>query len=165
MTDIVKEAKEKDIVVTCVFDAPVERVWKAWTDPEQVMRWWGPVGFTSPIARMDFHEGGTSLVCMRSPEGQDFYNTWEYLKIVPFERFEFIQNFVDKDGRKADPVSHGLPHDFPQDVRTVVTFKALSDNKTEMIVTEYGYTSDKMFDLSKTGLEQCLGKVKESLKQ
>jgi len=77
---------------------------------------------------------------------------------------EFIQNFADKEGKKADPVAHGLPPDFPQDVRTTVTFKALGDNKTEMTVTEYGYTSDQMFDLSRAGLEQCLDKMAESLK-
>lgn len=74
MTDITKNVKKKDLVVTRVFDALVDLVWKAWTDPEQVMRWWGPEGFTSPVAMIDFREGGTSLVCMRSPEGQDFYN-------------------------------------------------------------------------------------------
>jgi len=128
------------------------------------MRWWGPAGFTSPLAKIDFREGGTSLVCMRSPEGQDFYNTWTYRKIVPMRLIEFIQNFADKEGKKADPVAHGLPPDFPQDVRTTVTFKALGDNKTEMTVTEYGYTSDQMFDLSRAGLEQCLDKMAESLK-
>lgn len=70
------ETKTRDLVVTRVFDAPVERAWKAWSDSEHVKRWWGPEGFTSPVARMDFREGGTSLVCMRSSEGQDFYNTW-----------------------------------------------------------------------------------------
>ena len=165
MTDITKNVKKKDLIVTRVFDAPVDLVWKAWTDPEQVMRWWGPESFTSPVARIDFREGGTSLVCMRSPEGQDFYNIWEYRKIVPMELIEFIQNFADKDGKKADPAAHGLPTDFPQDVRTTVTFKAKGDNKTEMTVTEYGYMSDQMFDLSRAGLEQCLDKMAESLKQ
>ena len=42
-----------DVVVTRVFDAPVEEVWKAWTDSEKVMRWWGPTGFTAPVARID----------------------------------------------------------------------------------------------------------------
>ena len=45
------------------FDAPVARVWKAWREADQVMRWWGPVGFTSPRRKMNFREGGTTLVC------------------------------------------------------------------------------------------------------
>jgi uncharacterized protein YndB with AHSA1/START domain len=70
------------------FSAPIELVWKAWTDPEYVMRWWGPDYFTSPSAKIDFREGGTSLVCMRAPVdfgGQDMYSTWVYQKIVPMQ--------------------------------------------------------------------------------
>ncbi len=159
------ESKKRDLVVTRLFDAPVEQVWKAWSDPEHVMRWWGPEGFTSPTAEMDFREGGVSLVCMRAPKefgGQDLYNTWAYKKIVPMQQIEFILNFADKDGTRVDPVAIGLPPDIPQDVRHVVTFQAKGDNKTEMTVTEYGYTSDQVFDISKAGLEQCLDKMAAS---
>ena len=154
-----KNVKKKDLVVTRVFDAPLEQVWKSWTDPELVMHWWGPTGFTSPVARIDFREGGTSLVCMRSPEGQDLYNTWTYRKIVPMERIEFVQRFSDKDGRTIEPAEIGLPPDIPREVPHVVTFEARGDNKTEMTVTEYGYTSDQVVDISRAGLEQCLDKM------
>jgi hypothetical protein len=50
------------------------------------MQWWGPEGFTCPVAKMDFREGGTSLVCMSSPEYGDLYSNWEYQKIVPMQR-------------------------------------------------------------------------------
>ena len=60
----IQSVKKMDLVVTRVFDAPVEAVWKAWTDAEQVKKWWGPDGFTAPVAKLDFREGGTSLVCM-----------------------------------------------------------------------------------------------------
>jgi uncharacterized protein YndB with AHSA1/START domain len=53
---------KRDLVVTRLFDAPIEQVWKAWSDPEYVRRWWGPEGFTSPLATIDFREGGISLV-------------------------------------------------------------------------------------------------------
>jgi uncharacterized protein YndB with AHSA1/START domain len=155
----------KDIVVSRTFDAPVGDVWKAWSEPDHVRRWWGPAGFTSPSAEMDFREGGTSLVCMRAPEefgGQDFYNTWTYQKIVPMQRIEFIVNFADENGRRVDPVTVGLTSDVPQEVRHVVTFKPVGDNKTEMTVTEYGYTSEHQFELSKAGLEQCLDKMAAS---
>src|SRR5688572_4732752 len=108
----------RDLVVTRVFAAPVDLVWKAWTDPEYVMRWWGPDHFTSPSAKMDFREGGTSVVCMRAPKdfgGQDMYSTWVYQKIVPLKRIEFIQNLADKDGNPIDPANLGLPSEFPRD--------------------------------------------------
>lgn len=158
-----QKSETKDLVVTRTFDAPVAEVWKYWAESEYVKKWWAPTGFTTPLARMDFREGGTSLVCMRAPGGQDFYSTWTYRKITPMKLIEYIHNLADKDGKKADPVKVGLPADFPQDVRNVITFKTVGDNKTEMTVTEYGYMSDQWFNLSKTGLEQCLDKMAAAL--
>ena len=154
--------QKHDLVITRVFDAPIELVWRAWTEPEHVMQWWGPTYFTCPSAEIDFREGGTSLVCMRAPKefgGQDMYSTWAYIKIVPLERIEYIHNLADKDGNKVDPVDMGLPADFPQDQRHVVTFKALSDNRTELTVTEYSWTVGHMMEMSQMGMEQCLDKM------
>jgi uncharacterized protein YndB with AHSA1/START domain len=95
--------EKRDLVVTRVFDAPVERVWTAWTEPEQVKRWWGPHGFTAPVAKMDVREGGTSLVGMRSPEGQVMYNTWTYEEIVPMKRLLSLVRFADEEGNAVDP--------------------------------------------------------------
>lgn len=154
-----KPLAKKDLVITRTFDAPVARVWRAWAAPEEVKRWWGPTGFTSPVAAINFEEGSTSLVCMRSPDGQDFYNTWTYQKIKPMERIEFVLDWADKTGKRIDPATLGLPPDMPRDVKHLITFRALAPNKTEMTITEYGYTSDQQFELSKAGLEQCLDKM------
>ena len=156
--------KNRDLVVTRVFAAPIELVWKAWTEPEYVMRWWGPDYFTSPSAEIDFREGGTSLVCMRAPKefgGQDMYSTWVYQQIVPMERIEFIQNLADKDGNQIDPASLGLPPEFPRDMRTVVTFKDLGNDKTEMTVTEYDMPAadTEMGRNAEIGLNQSLDKM------
>lgn len=158
----------RDLVVTRVFAAPVDLLWKAWTDPEYVMLWWGPEHFTSPSAKMDFREGGSSLVCMRAPEdfgGQDMYSTWVYQKIVPLERIEFIQNLADKDGNQIDPANLGLPPEFPRDTRTIVIFKDLGNGKTEMTVTEYNMpTADtEMGKNAELGLNQSLDKMAVSL--
>ena len=159
-----KATKKRDLIVARVFEAPIELVWKAWTEPEYVMRWWGPDHFSSPSAKIDFREGGTSLVCMRAPKdfgGQDMYSTWVYQKNVPMERIEFIQNLADKDGNKIDPANMGLPPEFPRDTRTVVTFKNLDNGKTEMTVTEYGMpTSDtEIGKNAEIGLNQSLDKM------
>ena len=154
--------KKLDLVITRVFDAPIEEVWKAWSDPEYVMRWWGPDFFTSPSAKMDFREGGTSLVCMRAPKnlgGRDMHSTWAYKRIVSLQSIEYIHNLADKDGNKADPITLGMPPDFPKDQRNTVTFEIVGDNKTQMTVTEYGWTEGQMMELSKMGLEQCLNKM------
>ena len=155
----IQSVKKMDLVVTRVFDAPVEAVWKAWTDAEQVKKWWGPDGFTAPVAKLDFREGGTSLVCMSSPEYGDMYSTWKYVEIVPMRRIEYIHNLADKIGNKIDPTVVGMPADFPQDQLNVVTFKAVSDDMTEITVTEYDWTVGQMVEMSKMGLEQCLNKM------
>ena len=152
---------KKEIVYTRVFNTPVESVWKAFTNPELVMRWWGPEKFTSPSAKIDFHEGGTTLVCMRAPKefgGQDWYNIWTYRKIVPMERIEYIQNLSDEFGNMTDPVKLNMPPDFPKDTETIVTFKKLEGNKTEMTFMEYA-DFGQMEEVAKIGLEQCLDKM------
>lgn len=156
-----------NMVITRIFDASVEQVWKAWSESEQVKRWWGPVGFTCPVANMDFREGGTSLVCMKAPAeygGQEMYNSWTYTRIVPMERIEFVQHFADAQGNKVAPATQGLPPEIPFEVPHLLTFKALDGNKTEFSVTEFGYPSAQLVEMSKSGMEQCLDKLAESLK-
>ena len=156
------DSETYNVVVTRVFDAPFQRVWEAWSDPDDVKQWWGPIGFTCPLAQMDFREGGTSLVGMRAPQeygGQDLYNTWTYNKIEPHGRIEFIHRFTGQNGTMLDPAQIGIPPGVPKEVRHVILFKALDKNQTEMTVTEYGYATAEARDLSKLGMEQCLDKM------
>jgi uncharacterized protein YndB with AHSA1/START domain len=156
-------ATTHEVRISRTFDAPVESVWNAWTQPEQVMRWWGPTGFTSPLAEMDVREGGTSLVCMRSPDGHDLYNTWTYRKVVPLQRMEFVQRFSDQHRNQLDPGDLGLPPGIPAEVPHVVTFEAVGDQQTELSVTEYGYPSQQLAELSRAGMQQVLDKLARSL--
>ena len=80
----------------------------------------GPQGFTSPLCRMDFREGGTTLVCMRSDQGWEVYNTWTYSSIEPMERIEFVQRFADSDGNPVAPADLGMPPAIPEQVRHVL---------------------------------------------
>src|SRR6185503_10606312 len=156
----------RDLVITRVFDAPVERVWKAWTDPNYVMRWWGHTGFTSPSCKIDFREGGKFLFHMRAPKdfqgGQDFYTSGVYKKIVRNKLIEFSQGLSDKDGNRVDPVKMGMPPDFPKEIPSALAFKAVG-NKTELTAAEYGWTIGQMRDMSEAGLSQCLDKLAEAL--
>ncbi len=150
-----------DVVVSRTFNAPVAEVWKAWREPELVKQWWGPEVFTCTLANMDFRVGGTSLVCMNSPEfgGQDLYNTWTYEEIVPMKRLVYILRFTDKDGKAFNPADMGMPTGIPQEVRNVNIFNDLGNGKTELAITEYTYTTEQAHKLSKMGLEQCLDKM------
>ncbi len=148
-----------NMTLTRTFDAPVEVVWKAWSTADQVMRWWGPTHFTSPLCTMDFREGGTTLVCMRTPDGHDMYNTWRYHHIVPMERIEFVQHFSDVNGNIIDPSAAGLPEGIPAEVPHVLTFTPTSDGKTDFTVTEFGYATQEVVEMSSGGMSQCLDKM------
>jgi uncharacterized protein YndB with AHSA1/START domain len=153
----------KQVEVTRIFNAPVEMVWKVWTDPELVKRWWGPKHYISPVAKIDFQEGGKSLVSMKAPKemgGQEFYSIWKYVKIIPLQTIEFIQSLSDKEGNKTDPVKLGMPSDFPIDIKTVVTLREIANNKTEMTVTEYA-NFGTISNFAQIGLEQSLEKMAE----
>lgn len=148
-----------NVVVNRVLDVPPSKAWEAWTESSRVHQWWGPAGWTAPVAKMDVRVGGSSLVCMRSPEGHDMYNTWTYQKIVPESRLEFVNHFADSSGNHLSPSQLGLPPGIPDEVRHVITFQDLGDGRTEMTITEFGYASEETAALSKLGMEQCVDKM------
>ena len=154
--------KTYEVVVSRIIDAPVELVWKAWTDPEQVMRWWGPQYYTSPFCKIDLREGGKYIFAMRAPAdqgGQDSYTAGVYKKIVPMERLEFTQVLSDQDGNPVDPGQVGMPPDFPKEILTVVTFRRIRPDMTELTVTEYGWTPGMMMVFSLAGMHQSIDKA------
>jgi uncharacterized protein YndB with AHSA1/START domain len=148
-----------EVVVTRRLEAPPERVWRAWSDPDEVKGWWGPQGFTSPMCRMDFREGGTTLVSMRSDQGWEVYNTWTYHSIHPTSRIEFVQRFADADGNAVAPVELGMPPGIPGEVRHVVTLTPVGETATELTVHEFGYADEPTAEISKAGMEQCIDKM------
>ena len=161
MSDNQFVAPKKDLVVTRIIDARVERVWKAWTDPERVMRWWGPEDYTSPSCKIDLRVGGKYIFCMRAPAyqgGQDSYTAGEYVQIVPMERLVFTQGLADKNGNPIDPAAIGMPPDFPKELLTTVVFKSKGD-MTELTITEQGWTGGQMFVFSLAGMHQCIDKL------
>lgn len=149
--------EKRDLVVTRVFDARPSSG-SGRHEPEEVKRWWGPHGFTAPVAKMDVRQGGTSLVGMQSPEGQVMYNTWAYEEIVPMKLLVYIVRFADEEGNAVDPVAQGLPAEMPKEVRNEVVFTDVG-GRTEITVTEFDWTVGQMMEMSKLGLEQTFDKM------
>ncbi len=92
-------ADERELVITRVFDAPRSLVFKTWTQPEHLARWWGPQGFTIVSCEMDVRPGGGWRRCMRSPEGTLHTKRGVYREIVVPERLVFTYADVDAAGR------------------------------------------------------------------
>jgi uncharacterized protein YndB with AHSA1/START domain len=120
------------MVVTRVFDAPRELVWKAWTDPKYVVQWWGPKGFTSPVCKMDFRVGGKSLLCMRTPDGQEGWNAVEYHEIVPLEKIVSSMYFSDSQGNKIEPAELGIENEAIDGAYDVTIFEDLGNSQTKL---------------------------------
>jgi len=124
--------KTERMVVTRVFDAPRELVWKAWTDPKYVMQWWGPKGFTAPVCKIDFRVGGKFLCCMRAPDGQEGWNGGEYHEIVPHEKIVYSMYFADSEGNKVDPAQYGIEYEAIDAARDVVIFEDVGNGQTRV---------------------------------
>jgi uncharacterized protein YndB with AHSA1/START domain len=153
-----------DILITRTFDAPRELVWKAWTEPERFMRWWGPAEFTSPSCRMDLRVGGSYLFCMRAPDGKDYWSTGVFREITPPERLVFTDSFADEQGN-AVPASHyGMGGDWPEEILIAVTFED-QGGKTRMTMRQTGIPAGEMSELTQAGWQGSFDKLAESLKQ
>ncbi len=84
-----EDTSAREIVITRTFDAPRELIWEAWTDPEQVVHWWGPRGFTTTIHEMDVRPGGVWRHTMRGPDGTEYPKKSVFLEVVKPERIVF----------------------------------------------------------------------------
>ena len=90
---------ERELVITRVFDAPRELVWKAWTEPERMARWWGPRGFTTPVCELDVRPGGAIRIVMHGPDGAEHPMTGVFREIVKPERLVFFSAALDEEGK------------------------------------------------------------------
>lgn len=86
MTDQPKIRDAHELVLSMVLDAPRDKVWRCWTEPELLKQWFAPKPWTTPHAELDVRPGGANLVVMRSPEGNDMPCPGVYLEVVPHER-------------------------------------------------------------------------------
>jgi len=97
------QPEERVLVITRIFDAPRELVWKAWTEPERMVRWLGPRGFISTILEADFRPGGAYRFHMRSSEGTDHWQQGIYREIVKPQRLVSTFVWADAEGKPTRP--------------------------------------------------------------
>jgi len=148
----------KDLVVERIFEAPRERVWQAWTDPELFMRWWGPSTFTSPTCQMDVRPGGRYVWSMRDPDGNDYYSAGSFLEVVPPERLVYTDSFADKDGNIISPSAYGMGDDFPEVITVTVTLEDLGQ-RTKMRTVFSGMVDGPASEMTAAGYNESLDKL------
>lgn len=153
----------QELVVERVLDAPRERVWEAWTDPEHVKKWWGPKDFTAPSIESDFREGGSYLYCMKGPDGQEYWSTGTFREIVPMERIVVTDSFADEKGNVVSPEHYGMPGEHPMEGAVTVTFEDLDGAQTRLTVRYEGMAPGEMRDLAEAGWNETLDKLAATL--
>ena len=89
----VAPVSDRDLILTRIIDAPREKVFRAWTEPELLKQWFAPMPYTTPVAEIDLRPGGANLIVMRGPEGNEMPNRGVYLEVVDNERLVFTDAY------------------------------------------------------------------------
>lgn len=146
-TVIQKDTVKKQLIITREFKAPVELVWRAWTEPEMLDEWWAPKPWKTETLKMDFREGGSWLYYMKGPEGEKHYCRADYTKITPYKNYQGFDAFCDEKGNVAKdmPITEWNVSFSSSPAGTCVlvenTFSELSDmEKTIEMGFEQGFT-------------------------
>ena len=85
---------DRELVLSRLIDAPREKLFLAWTEPELLKQWFAPLPYTTPIAELDVRPGGANFIVMRDPQGNDLPNRGIYLEVVKNERLVFTDAYV-----------------------------------------------------------------------
>lgn len=109
MTENNANTANREIVTTRVLNAPRDLVFKAWTDPDQLVQWWGPKGFTNSFHELDMRPGGIWRFVMHGPDGVDYQNKSVFVEVVNHERivfdhvsgprFQVVATFAEQAGK------------------------------------------------------------------
>jgi len=118
-SSIAAESAERELVISRVFNAPRDLVWKAFTEPERLQHWWGPKGFTTRVHKMELRPGGVFFYSQRTDDGREMYGKWVYREIVAPERLVIVSSFTDD---KENLVRHPLSANWPLEMLGVSTF-------------------------------------------
>ena len=142
---------DRDLVITRIFDAPRDLVWKAWTEPERITQWLAPKGFTIPMAEGELRAGGRWRQAMVTPDGQELRLGGVYREITPPERLVFTHAWDDE---------HGNPgHE------TTVTVELIDlGSRTEMRFRQGEFKSIESREGHEGGWSECFDRLEEILR-
>ena len=104
-TNVVTDTAARTITVSRTFDATRERIFRAFTAPEQLARWWGPEGWQTETRAHELAPGGVWLYVMRGPDGTESWGKTTYLEVTPPSRLVYSDAFTDTEGN----IVEGMP--------------------------------------------------------
>jgi uncharacterized protein YndB with AHSA1/START domain len=142
---------ERDLILTRLIDAPRDKLYRAWTEPELLKQWFAPAPYTTPHAELDVRVGGANAVVMRSPDGNDIPCSGVYLEVVPNQRLVFTDAYT----RAWEP--SGKPF-----MTVILTFEQEGD-KTRYTARVRHWTSEDREAHEKMGFHQGWGQCADQL--
>jgi uncharacterized protein YndB with AHSA1/START domain len=128
---MIAEQTAREFVISRTFDAPRDLVWKAWTERDQLMRWFGPKRFTMTAGSVDLRPGGVMHYGLRGPDGTEIWGRFVYREVAPPERLVMVNSFSDTAGGIT---RHPFDPAWPLELLTRTTFEE-RDGKTTVTVT------------------------------
>lgn len=134
---------QQAVVLERSFDAPIDLIWRLWTDPEHFKAWYGPKGATIPFAKMDVRVGGTRLVCLEMTFANGPMQMWfagEYLEVVEFERLVYTEFISNELGDRPAPSGTGRA-DSPLTTEVRIEFVDLG-GRTKQVLTHTGIPAE-----------------------
>ena len=157
-----RESLQNDIVINRVFDLPISKVWKAWTDADEFKKWWGPKDFTCPSSKMEAKVGGKYLSCMRGPDGKEYWSTGVVKELVPERKLVVTDSFSDEKGNITSGSEYGLPGNWPKELLISVYFEE-ADGATKLKLRHEGVPTE-MRDECINGWHESLDKLETNIK-
>jgi uncharacterized protein YndB with AHSA1/START domain len=147
MTDT---ATAQHIEITRVYDAPRELVWRAWTEPDELVQWWGPPGWSTPLetVTMDVRPGGEFRLTSVSDDGTEMPVAGVYREVVEQERL-----VLDEPAEQA----------WHEGSESVVTFTDLGGGRTEVVIRAIVQTTDEMRENAERGMRATFDRLGEHL--
>ncbi|MET0262807.1 MAG: SRPBCC family protein [Rariglobus sp.] len=143
---------DRELVLTRVLNAPREKVYRAWTDPTLITQWFTPPPYLTVAAEMDVRPGGSSLIVMQSPEGQQIPNRGIYLEVVPNERLVFTDAYTSAWEPSEKPFMTGI-----------LTFEDAGNGQTRYTARVRHWTVSDRDEHEKMGFHQGWGTATDQL--
>jgi uncharacterized protein YndB with AHSA1/START domain len=128
-SNMIEPGADREVLIIRSFDAPRERVWRAWTELEHLKQWHAPRGCEIHFERFDFREGGGFLSCIRNPAFGECWCLGTYLEIEAPERIVYKMALADAEGNLVDSVAAGHGSEWPAETIVTLSF-AEEDGKT-----------------------------------
>jgi uncharacterized protein YndB with AHSA1/START domain len=153
-------ASQNDIVINRVFDLPISKVWRAWTEAEEFKKWWGPEGFTCPSSKMEAKVGGKYLNCMRGPDGKEYWSTGEVKELIPERKLVVTNSFSDEKGNVIAASEYGMPVNWPKELLITVYLEE-ADGATKLKLRHQGIPAEMREECMK-GWNESLDKIEKN---